>query len=87
METRHLVVCWLGQTYQNSRLPGDILPKQIDLILKLTNQNLEESGKKLVTKSLMLCFLGINVLLTCCAVQNQRRLWDEIGEVDIPSLS
>ena len=33
--------------------------KQIDLILKLTNHNLAESGKKLLTKSMLFIFLGL----------------------------
>ena len=35
--------------------------KQIDLILKLTNHNLAESGKKLIPKIMLFNFLG-----NCC---------------------
>ena len=56
-----------------------IPPNQIDLIIKLTNHNLAESGKKLLTKSMLFICFGIIVLLTCCDVRNRRRLWDKRG--------
>ena len=50
-------------------------PKQIDLILKLTNHNLAESVKKLITKSMLFNCFGVIVLLTRFDVHNQRQIW------------
>ena len=55
-------------------------PNQIELILKLTNHNLSESGKKLLTKITMFQKNGIVVLLTCCDVRNWRCIWGETGK-------
>ena len=49
-------------------------PIQIDLILMLTNHNLAESGKNLLTKSILFNVFGNIILLTSCAVDNQRRI-------------
>ena len=56
-----------------------LTPKQIDFILKLTDHNLKESGKKLINKACYSFFLNYCVT-TGCDICNQRQLWDETGK-------
>ena len=56
-------------------------PKQINLILELTNNNIKEKDKKEITRGKLFCYIGICMLMAISHYRGERRLlWGEGDE-------